>query len=87
MKAGGSCALHYELLRCQRKPQGFAREIMADDLETSEMTPGNYYNFHPGSHAGQGKVGISKIAEILEVLTKIRVRLYFWKLCQERAQK
>ncbi len=53
------------------------------------MTPGNYYNFHPGSHVGQGaEVGISKIAEILnEVLTKIRVRLYFWKLCQERAQK
>ena len=36
------------------------------------MTPGNYYNFHPGSHVGQGaEVGISKIAEILnEVLTK-----------------
>lgn len=67
----------------------FAREIMADDLRRLEMTPGNYYNFHPGSHVGQGaEVGISKIAEILnEVLTKIRVRLYFWKLCQERAQK
>ena len=37
-----------------------------------ELTPGNYYNFHPGSHVGQGaEVGISKIAEILnEVLTK-----------------
>ena len=36
------------------------------------MTPGNYYNFHPGSHVGQGaEVGISKIADILnEVLTK-----------------
>lgn len=50
----------------------FAREIMADDLRRLEMTPGNYYNFHPGSHVGQGaEVGISKIAEILnEVLTK-----------------
>ena len=49
-----------------------AREIMADDLRRLEMTPGNYYNFHPGSHVGQGaEVGISKIAEILnEVLTK-----------------
>ena len=50
----------------------FAREIMADDLRRLEMTPGNYYNFHPGSHVGQGaEVGISKIADILnEVLTK-----------------
>ena len=50
----------------------FAREIMADDLSRLEMTPGNYYNFHPGSHVGQGaEAGISKIAEILnEVLTK-----------------
>ena len=50
----------------------FAREIMTDDLKRLEMTPGNYYNFHPGSHVGQGaEVGIRKIAEILnEVLTK-----------------
>ena len=50
----------------------FAREIMADDLRRLEMTPGNYYNFHPGSHVGQGaEVGISKIAEILnDVLTE-----------------
>ena len=50
----------------------FARKIMADDLRRLEMTPGNYYNFHPGSHVGQGaEVGISKIADILnEVLTK-----------------
>ena len=36
-----------------------------------EMTPGNYYNFHPGSHVSQGaEVGIAKIAEVLnEVLT------------------
>lgn len=50
----------------------FAREVMADDLKRLELTPGNYYNFHPGSHVGQGaETGISKIAEILnEVLTK-----------------
>ena len=50
----------------------FARETMADDLKRLELTPGNYYNFHPGSHVGQGaKTGIAKIAEILnEVLTK-----------------
>lgn len=44
----------------------FAREIMADDLKRMEYTPGNYYNFHPGSHVGQGtETGIAKIAEIL----------------------
>ena len=49
-----------------------ARETMADDLKRLELTPGNYYNFHPGSHVGQGaETGIAKIAEILnEVLTK-----------------
>ena len=37
-----------------------------------EYTPGNYYNFHPGSHVGQGsEIGIQKIAEILnDVLTE-----------------
>ncbi len=50
----------------------FARNTMADDLRRMEYTPGNYYNFHPGSHVGQGAdVGIQKIAEILnEVLTE-----------------
>ena len=50
----------------------FAREILADDMKRMELTPGNYYNFHPGSHVGQGaEAGIAKIAEILnEVLTK-----------------
>ena len=50
----------------------FARDIMADDMRRMEFTPGNYYNFHPGSHVGQGtETGIHKIAEILnEVLTE-----------------
>jgi deoxyribonuclease-4 len=50
----------------------FARNTMADDLKRMEYTPGNYYNFHPGSHVGQGaETGIQKIAEILnEVLTE-----------------
>lgn len=50
----------------------FAREILADDMKRMEAVPGNYYNFHPGSHVGQGaEIGIAKIAEILnEVLTK-----------------
>lgn len=61
-----NCAAAKENLR------EFARETMADDLKRLELTPGNYYNFHPGSHVGQGvETGIDKIAEILnEVLAE-----------------
>ena len=39
---------------------------MADDLKRLEYTPGNYYNFHPGSHVGQGaEKGIHLIADLL----------------------
>lgn len=49
----------------------FAKEMMEDDLKRMEYTPGNYYNFHPGSHVGQGvETGITLIADLLnEVLT------------------
>ena len=44
----------------------FARNTMADDLLRMEYTPGNCYNFHPGSHVGQGvEVGITYIADML----------------------
>ena len=44
----------------------FARETFADDLARMEHTPGQLYNFHPGSHVGQGaEVGIDKIATML----------------------
>ncbi len=48
----------------------FARATFADDLVRMEATPGQLYNFHPGSHVKQGaEVGIAKIAAILnEVL-------------------
>ena len=51
----------------------FAKNTMADDLKRMEYTPGNYYNFHPGSHVGQGvEVGIDFIAEMLnEILTTV----------------
>lgn len=50
----------------------FAKNTMVDDLKRMEYTPGNYYDFHPGSHVGQGvEVGIDFIAEMLnEILTK-----------------
>ncbi len=63
----------YTLNACAAKEnlRDFARDTMADDLRRLELTPGNYYNFHPGSHVGQGiGTGIEKIAEILnQVLT------------------
>ena len=47
----------------------FARETMADDLQRMEQIPGNLYNFHPGSHTGQGtETGIAQIAETLNAI-------------------
>lgn len=44
----------------------FARETFADDLNRMEYTPGMLYNFHPGSHVGQGaEKGIALITEVL----------------------
>ena len=64
----------YTLNGCSadEKIRDFAKRTMADDLERMEAIPGNLYNFHPGSHVGQGiEVGIRKIAEVLNaVLTK-----------------
>ena len=64
----------YTLNACAAKDniREFARETMADDLKRMEWTPGNYYNFHPGSHVGQGaEAGVRMIAEMLnEVLTE-----------------
>lgn len=62
----------YTLNPCGEKPhvQAFARTAFADDLQRMEHTPGQFYNFHPGSHVGQGvETGIEKIAGVLnEVL-------------------
>jgi len=49
----------------------FARETMADDLQRMEFIPGQYYNFHPGSHVGQGtERGIALIAEGLNAILR-----------------
>ena len=49
----------------------FARDTMRDDLVRMEYTPGNFYNFHPGCHTGQGvEAGIDETAQMLnDVLT------------------
>lgn len=55
----------------------FAFEAMSDDLLRMEYTPGNMYNFHPGSHVGQGiEKGIEWICALLNrVLTKEQTTL------------
>lgn len=63
----------YTMNACAAKEdiRRFARETMADDLRRMEYTPNNYYNFHPGSHVGQGSdAGIALTAEILNETLK-----------------
>ena len=63
----------YTLNPCAAKDnlRTFARETMADDLRRLELTPGNYYNFHPGSHVGQGaQTGIELCAALLNAVLK-----------------
>ena len=58
----------YTLNPCAEKEnvREFALFAFEDDLKRMEYTPGQYYNFHPGSHVGQGvEVGIEKIAQVL----------------------
>ncbi len=49
----------------------FSKDIFSEDLKRLENIPGSLYNFHPGSHTGQGtEVGIKKIVDALnEILT------------------
>ena len=58
----------YTLNPCSpdEKVREFAYQIMTDDLERMEYIPGNFYNFHPGSHVKQGvEKGIDLIGEML----------------------
>lgn len=58
----------YTLNPCsaEQRTRDFAFMAMSDDLRRMEYTPGNYYNFHPGSHVGQGtEAGIQMIADLL----------------------
>ncbi len=63
----------YTMNACAADPslRTFAQDMMRDDLARMEYIPGNYYNFHPGSHVKQGaQVGIELITKQLnEVLT------------------
>jgi len=62
----------YTLNPCSDKEnvREFARLVFDEDLRRMELTPGQFYNFHPGSHMGQGaETGVEMIAALLnEVL-------------------
>ena len=58
----------YTMNACAAKEdiRELAHTMFTDDLKRMEYTPGNYYNFHPGSHVGQGmETGITLITELL----------------------
>jgi len=60
----------YTLNLCSDKPniREFAQDTLADDIKRVEHLPNGLYNFHPGSHVGQGmERGIALIAEALNV--------------------
>lgn len=63
----------YTLNLCgaEEKNRRFAQETMADDLARLEHLPSQYYNFHPGSHVGQGiDTGIDLIAAGLNAILR-----------------
>ena len=69
----GSLLAHapYTLNPCSSNPETrqFALETMQDDLKRLSLLPGCMYNFHPGSHTGQGtQTGIEQIAELLNTI-------------------
>ena len=67
----------YTINPCSKdeRTREFARMTLADDLKRMEHIPGNVYNFHPGSHTGQGiETGIGQIAETLNAILTPDIR-------------
>ena len=59
----------YTMNLCTADPEArdFAVQVLEDDLRRMAALPGQYYNFHPGSHVGQGvEAGIEQIADALK---------------------
>ena len=55
------------LCTAEAEARAFAAEILTDDLRRMSLLPGNFYNFHPGSHVGQGvEAGIEYISQALK---------------------
>ncbi len=62
------CHAPYTMNACSANPglRDLAKEMMAEDLARLSYIPGAMYNFHPGSHTGQGtETGIDEIADVL----------------------
>ncbi len=63
----------YTLNPCSadKSVRDLAKIIFTDDLKRMELTPGNMYDFHPGSHVGQGvETGIKYITDLLNDVLK-----------------
>ena len=59
------------LCAASEESRGFARSVLEDDLRRLQALPGQYYNFHPGSHVGQGtETGIAEIAAALNAVLR-----------------
>jgi len=55
------------LCTAEASAREFAASVLCDDLRRMAQLPGNYYNFHPGSHVGQGTdTGIAQICDALK---------------------
>ena len=69
-KGFGKLVAHgaYTMNLCTKEAEAraFAADVLCDDLRRMAAVPGQYYNFHPGSHVGQGtEAGIDYIAQAL----------------------
>lgn len=67
------CHAPYTMNPCSadERIRHFTRQMMTEDLERIEHIPGSLYNFHPGSHTGQGvDVGINQIVSLLNAVIK-----------------
>lgn len=63
----------YTMNLCTADPEAraFAADVLLDDLRRMASLPGNFYNFHPGSHVGQGvEAGIDLIAACLDAVVQ-----------------
>lgn len=76
----------YNLCSKNVKVRDFALQAMKEDLERMELMGGNYYNFHPGSHTGQGSdKGIELISSGLNYVMKPNMNT--WVLLETMAGK
>ena len=73
LKAGGFGPLvahgSYTMNLCTKdaEARAFAARVLAEDLQRMSYLPGQFYNFHPGSHVSQGMdTGIAQIADALK---------------------